>query len=66
MHVACSHRVKQVHEVAEQARRKLAERGERIQQLGEKSRELEGATAGFAEMAKQIRDSSKRGGSGKR
>jgi hypothetical protein len=54
-----------VHEIAEQTRRKLAERGERIKQLDEKAGELEGATSGFAEMAKQIRDGN-RGGSSKR
>ncbi len=60
-----SNRLRQVHEIAEQTRRKLAERGERIKQLDEKAGELEGATSGFAEMAKQIRDGN-RGGSSKR
>ena len=58
--------MKHVHDVAEQTRRKLEERRERIQVLDDKSRQLEAATAEFADMAKQTRDSVRRGNATRR
>ena len=58
-----THRTQQIHEVAEETRRKLAERGEKLKQLDESTNALEEGAMGFAEMAKQLRaQQEKRGG----
>ncbi|GAX80417.1 hypothetical protein CEUSTIGMA_g7856.t1 [Chlamydomonas eustigma] len=55
-----SDRTKQVHEVAIETRRKLEERGQKLKQLDERASDLENSAAGFAELAKQLKDKQKK------
>ena len=52
---ACTHRVGQINEVANETRQALAERGEKLRQLQDKTAALEEGAMGFADMAKQLR-----------
>eukprot|EP00955_Chlamydomonas_euryale_P018215 194110-Chlamydomonas_euryale.AAC.1 len=51
---AYSHRVSELHRAAYEANRKLEERGEKLRQLNDTSSGLESEAAAFADMAKRM------------
>lgn len=57
--VSHSCRVQGVKEIMQDARAKLAERGERLHKMDEDSQALENEAAGFAELAKQLAEKEK-------